>query len=224
MNDRQSVAAALGHVFVRRELFDIALTHRSYGTPNNERLEFLGDGVLNCVIADLLYQRFPELSEGDLSRLRAHLVRQDSLHTIARDLCLGEALRLGDGEQKSGGRKRPSMLADAVEALIGAVFLDAGFERAKAVVQQLYRPMIEAIDPAEAIKDAKTRLQEHVQAARQPLPRYVVTATQGEAHAQVFEVACELDGVGITTSGRGASRRIAEQQAAAAALAALART
>lgn len=221
MNDRSGVTQALGHVFVRGDLLDTALTHRSYGVPNNERLEFLGDGLLNCVVAELLYNRFPDLSEGELSRLRANLVRQDSLHRIALQLRLGEHLRLGDGEEKSGGRVRPSILADAVEALFGAVYLDAGFAAARDVVSRLYRRMIEAIDPAQASKDAKTRLQEYLQARRQPLPRYAVTATQGAAHAQVFEVACELEGLGITTTGHGASRRIAEQQAAAAALSAI---
>lgn len=220
MIDRASIADSLGHSFVRRSLLETALTHRSFGTPHNERLEFLGDGILNCVIADVLYARFPDLSEGDLSRLRANLVRQDSLHRIAQGLHLGDHLRLGDGEEKSGGRLRPSILADGVEALFGAVYLDAGFERVKAVIVKLYGGMLDALDPSEAIKDAKTRLQERLQANRQALPRYVVTATLGEAHAQMFEVACELAGLGITTTGRGASRRIAEQQAAEAALAA----
>lgn len=221
MNEPSRIADVLGHEFARGDLLETALTHRSFGTPHNERLEFLGDGILNCVIADLLYARFPQLSEGDLSRLRANLVRQDSLHGIAGDLRLGRYLNLGDGEEKSGGRSRPSILADAVEALFGAVYLDAGFEAVKSVVGKLYGPMLAKIDPAATIKDAKTRLQEQLQASRQQLPRYVVTATHGEAHAQTFEVACTIEGLGITTTGMGSSRRIAEQHAAESALAAI---
>lgn len=211
---------ALGHSFSTGDLLRAALTHRSFGTPHNERLEFLGDSLLNCVVADLLYSRYPELSEGDLSRLRANLVRQDSLHSIAVRLNLGDDLKLGDGEKKSGGHARPSILADATEALFGAVYLDAGFARVHQVIAGLYAPLIEAIDLSRAIKDAKTRLQEYLQARKQPLPVYAVIATAGEAHAQEFEVACELVS-GLRRSGRGSSRRIAEQQAAEAVLTAI---
>lgn len=211
---------ALGHGFAQSSLLQTALTHRSYGTPHNERLEFLGDALLNCVVADLLFASYPALSEGDLSRLRANLVNQDSLHAIARRLDLGDRLHLGDGEKKSGGHARPSILADATEALFGAVYLDAGFARVHEVIAALYAPLIEAIDLSRAIKDAKTRLQEYLQARKQPLPVYTVVATAGEAHAQEFEVTCELAS-GVHGRGRGSSRRIAEQQAAEAILAAL---
>lgn len=209
---------SLGHRFRARELLETALTHRSFGTPHNERLEFLGDGILNCVIADLLFCRFPALNEGDLSRLRANLVRQDTLVQLAEQLGVGQFLRLGDGERKSGGNSRPSILADAVEALFGGVYLDAGFDTAKGVIGRLYSPLIDAIDLSRAIKDAKTRLQEYLQAKRIPLPLYTVISTHGDAHAQEFEVTCEIAALAVSTSGRGASRRIAEQRAAESAL------
>lgn len=220
LKDFDRLERALGHGFSQTNLLRTALTHRSYGTPHNERLEFLGDALLNCVIADLLYARYPALSEGDLSRLRANLVNQDSLYTIALRLELGGRLQLGDGEKKSGGHARPSILADATEALFGAVYLDAGFARVREVIATLYAPLIDAIDLSRAIKDAKTRLQEYLQARKQPLPVYAVVATAGEAHAQEFEVICELAS-GIRGKGHGSSRRIAEQQAAEAILVAI---
>ncbi len=216
-----SIAARLGHTFADQKLLRTALTHRSFGTPNNERLEFLGDGILDCVIAAALYARFPELPEGDLSRLRAKLVRQDALHRLALELSLGEALRLGEGELKSGGAQRPSILADALEALFGAIYLDAGFEAAAATVLRLYAPLLEALQPGKVRKDAKTGLQEWLQGRKKPLPRYVLLEASGAAHEQSFAVACELDDPPLRTLGRGTSRRIAEQNAAEQAMKAL---
>jgi len=208
----------LAHSFAQAGLLRTALTHRSYGTPNNERLEFLGDGLLNCVVADLLCARFVDLSEGELSRLRANLVRQDTLHTLAEQLTIGQFLLLGEGERRSGGQQRPSILADALEAIFGAVYLDAGFSAVHQLITRLFTPLIDAIDLRRDIKDAKTRLQEHLQGRRLPLPIYTVLTTHGEAHAQEFEVACDVARLGIRTVGRGTSRRVAEQQAADLAL------
>ena len=213
--------ARLGHVFADARLLQEALTHRSFGQPNNERFEFLGDSILNCVIAIALFERFGELREGELSRVRASLVRQDALHRIALDLDLGDCLRLGEGELKSGGSRRPSILADAVEALFAAVFLDAGFAAAKAVVDRLYVPLLAEVDPLKPSKDPKTALQEWLQGRRIPVPTYSMVQVIGEAHAQEFEVACEIPKLGVRTRGRGPSRRIAEQQSAELALAAV---
>ena len=213
--------ARLGHVFADARLLQEALTHRSFGQPNNERFEFLGDSILNCVIAIALFERFGELREGELSRVRASLVRQDALHRIALDLDLGDCLRLGEGELKSGGSRRPSILADAVEALFAAVFLDAGFAAAKAVVDRLYAPLLAEVDPLKPSKDPKTALQEWLQGRRIPVPTYSMVQVIGEAHAQEFEVACEIPQLGVRTLGRGPSRRIAEQQSAELALAAV---
>jgi ribonuclease-3 len=195
-----------------------ALTHRSAGQPNNERLEFLGDSVLNCVVATLLFERFASVDEGELSRRRASLVRQDTLHAIASRLDLGASLLLGEGEARSGGTQRPSILADALEAVIGAVFLDGGFERARAVIAGLYEPVFAAGEPTGSVKDPKTQLQEHLQAKRLPLPLYSVVATSGAAHDQRFEVDCAIPKLAIRVRGHGASRRAAEQAAAAVAL------
>ena len=213
--------ARLGHVFADARLLQEALTHRSFGQPNNERFEFLGDSILNCVIAIALFERFGELREGELSRVRASLVRQDALHRIALDLDLGDCLRLGEGELKSGGSRRPSILADAVEALFAAVFLDAGFAAAKAVVDRLYVPLLAEVDPLKPSKDPKTALQEWLQGRRIPVPTYSMVQVIGEVHAQEFEVACEIPKLGVRTLGRGPSRRIAEQQSAELALAAV---
>jgi len=210
----ESIADRLGHPFADPRLLRTALTHRSFGTPNNERLEFLGDGILDCVIAAALYTRFPELPEGDLSRLRANLVRQDALHRLALDLRLGEALRLGEGELKSGGAERPSILADALEALFGAIYLDAGFDAAATTVLRLYAPLLAALTPSKVRKDAKTGLQEWLQGRKKPLPRYILLEASGAAHEQSFVVACELDDPPLRTLGQGKSRRIAEQNAA----------
>jgi len=211
------LAQRLGCRFRQPDLLKQALTHRSHSPSNNERLEFLGDGVLNCVVASLLYQRFPELPEGDLSRLRAHLVKESALSQIAQSLSLGDALRLGEGELKSGGWRRPSVLADAVEAIIGAVFLDAGFAAAQELVTRLYGPLLEELDPKSVGKDPKTLLQEHLQGRKLPLPEYALLSTEGEAHCQIFHVECRIPKLDIRARGEGASRRAAEQQAAHAA-------
>ena len=216
-----ALAKRLGHSFKDASLLKTALTHRSYGTPHNERLEFLGDSILNCTIAAALYDRFPLQDEGDLSRLRANLVRQDSLHQLALALKIGDVLRLGEGEMKSGGHQRPSMLADALEALFGAVFLDSGFETARAVILNLYHPLLDNLVPGQSTKDAKTRLQEWLQGRKKPLPRYQLLEATGAAHDQRFEVACEIDYLPLRTTGKGASRRLAEQVAADNALKAL---
>lgn len=211
----------LGHVWHNRELLARALTHRSFGAQNYERLEFLGDGVLNCVVGLMLYRRFPDLPEGRLSRLRANLVNQDALHDIAQQLDLGPHLRLGEGELKSGGAQRPSILADALESLLGSALLDAGFDVAQRMVESLFSARIDAIDPSHQGKDAKTRLQEWLQPRRLGLPTYALTDTAGQAHAQTFHVECRIDALKLATSGRGSSRKAAEQQAAEAALALL---
>jgi len=205
---------ALGYRFERRDLLLQALTHRSFGTPHNERLEFLGDSVLNCVVAALLFRRFGNLREGDLSRLRANLVRQESLHRIAERIKLGDFLRLGEGELKSGGFRRPSILADALEAVFGAVFLDAGFDVAQTMIETLCADAVAQIDPRDAGKDPKTALQEHLQGRRLSLPVYTLISTRGEAHAQEFEVECLITELDLRTHGIGSSRRSAEQEAA----------
>lgn len=217
MNNRllnQRLQQALGYTFVRSELLVQALTHRSYGAVNNERLEFLGDSVLNCSVARALYDAFPDLPEGSLSRLRANLVRQETLAEIAATLKLGESLRLGEGELKSGGFRRPSILADALESLIGAIFLDAGFEAAQRTVRGLFDPLVARIDPRASGKDPKTELQEILQSRRLPLPDYQLVGTEGEAHDQSFIVECVLAKPMLSTRGVGKSRRAAEQEAA----------
>ncbi len=214
----EAIERRIAHRFARRELLTQALTHRSHSTPHNERLEFLGDSVLNCVVAALLYRRFPTLKEGELSRLRASLVRQDTLFEVAQVLGLGEHLRLGEGEIKSEGFRRPSTLADALEALIGAVYLDADFDTAAATIETLYQPLLGQINPDVSGKDAKTELQEYLQSRHLGLPRYELRATRGEAHAQLFDVDCQIPDLGIACSGSGASRRAAEQDAAHQAL------
>lgn len=215
------LAKKLGHDFSDKTLFLTALTHRSFSATHNERLEFLGDGVLNFAIAAALFERFPELPEGDLSRLRANLVRQETLHQLALSLDLGKLLRLGEGEMKSGGSQRPSILADALEALFGAVYLDAGFEKVRAVIGALYASLLDDLKPGQAQKDAKTRLQEWLQGRKKALPRYQLLSASGAAHEQRFEVSCEIDIPPLRTIGHGSSRRIAEQVAADNALKAL---
>jgi len=212
----------LGHVFREPALLRQALTHRSYGTPHNERLEFMGDAVLNCVVARALYVRFADISEGELSRARASLVNQETLARVARRLGLGDAVRLGEGELRSGGAARASILAAALEAVIGAVFLDGGFEAARAVIDAAYDDILRDADPAALAKDPKTRLQEWLQARRITVPEYVVLATTGEAHAQRFEVECRIPALGLAAAGSGTSRRAGEQAAATEALRALA--
>jgi ribonuclease-3 len=212
------LSASLGYAFRQEGLLRQALTHRSYSAQHNERLEFLGDSVLNCIIAKALYDTFPNLPEGTLSRMRANLVKQDTLAEIAVRLKLGEYMLLGEGELKSGGFRRPSILADTLESIFGAVLLDAGFEAAQTVVLRQFEAVIAGIDPSVSGKDAKTRLQEWLQAKRQPLPDYQLAATRGEAHDQIFVVACHIPALGITTEGQGRSRRAAEQEAALAVL------
>lgn len=204
----------LGYQFLQPQLLQRALTHRSYGAVHNERLEFLGDSVLNCVIAKYLYDTFPDLPEGDLSRLRSNLVNQQTLAILAQQLNLGEQLLLGEGERKSAGFRRPSILADGLEAVFGAVLLDANFAAAEKVVLGLYVPFIAQTDLQSLGKDAKTLLQEHLQGRKLPLPQYNVIEIQGEAHAQTFVVSCEVAQLGLITRGEGGSRRIAEQIAA----------
>ena len=212
-----SLSIKLGYVFKQPQLLQRALTHRSYAPEHNERLEFLGDSILGCVIAKHLYNSYPLLSEGELSRLRSGLVKEETLAILALELDLGSYLRLGEGELKSGGFRRPSILADALEALFGAVFLDGGFADAEKAVLNLYLPYLEKVDIQGQGKDAKTRLQEYLQARRIPLPGYSVVATQGEAHAQSFEVECAIPSLKVSARGSGTNRRNAEQQAAHAA-------
>ncbi|MDX9951077.1 MAG: ribonuclease III [Methylophilaceae bacterium] len=204
----------LDYQFRQSSLLQQALTHRSHGSQNNERLEFLGDGVLNFIIAHQLYRRFPKLSEGDLSRMRAQLVKEPTLSEVAVELGLGDHLRLGEGELKSGGWRRPSVLADALEAIIGAAYLDGGFEAAEAMVVRLFSPLLEKLDPKAIGKDPKSRLQEYLQGRKMDLPEYKLLATEGEAHCQTFQVECHIARMNITTAGHGTSRRAAEQQAA----------
>lgn len=211
----------IGHSFGDIVLLELAMTHRSYGGQNNERLEFLGDSIVNFVIAEALYQRFPEAREGQLSRLRARLVRGQTLAELAREMAFGECLRLGSGEMKSGGHRRESILADAVEAVIGAIYLDAGMETARARVLAWYAERLEAIDLQDTQKDPKTRLQEFLQSRQVPLPRYEVVSVEGEAHDQTFTVECHVELLEAHTLGTGSSRRHAEQQAAETALAQL---
>ena len=208
----------LQHRFQDPRLLARALTHRSFSAEHNERLEFLGDSVLNLGVAALLFQRLKDLPEGDLSRVRANLVKQDTLHKLALDLGLSGLLRLGEGEARSGGHKRASILADALEAVIGAVFLDAGYAAAEALVHRLFRSVEIKPEMSAAAKDPKTELQELLQGRKMHLPVYRVAATLGAAHKQTFDVECEVSELGLVERGIGASRRAAEQAAAAAML------
>jgi len=208
------LARRLGHAFRRPELLDQALTHRSHGARHNERLEFVGDAVLNCVVARALFERFPDLPEGDLSRVRASLVNRDALADVARRLELSGTIRLGEGELKSGGAERPSILADALEAIYGAVFLDSGFEAARGVIDRTFAEVLGNADPTALGKDPKTRLQEWLQGRRLPVPAYRIVTVEGEAHAQTFTAECAIASLGIVTLGQGTSRRVAEQAAA----------
>lgn len=208
----------LGHTFKDAALLQQALTHRSHSSLHNERLEFLGDSVLNCVVASLLFERYSKVDEGDLSRLRANLVKQQSLYEIAQRLELSQFLRLGEGELKSGGFRRPSILADTLEALFGAIFLDAGFDAARDVIRALYIPILDTVDPKTLGKDAKTLLQEFLQGKKIALPQYNVVATHGAAHNQEFEIECLVPKLDIQVFGTGGSRRAGEQAAAKLAL------
>jgi ribonuclease-3 len=203
-----------GYRFAQPALLALALTHRSFGADHNERLEFLGDAVLSLGISTLLYARFGTSGEGDLTRVRAHLVREDSLHRVALALGLPEVLRLGEGEARGGGAQRASILADALEALIGATLLDGGFEQAQALIDRLFGDVIATTDLESWTKDAKTELQEWLQARRLPVPGYRIAATRGQAHAQTFEVECTVPALGLAQQGEGRSRRQAEQEAA----------
>ena len=211
----------LGHTFQNQELMLLALTHRSFAGRNNERLEFLGDAILNFVAGEALFERFPQAREGQLSRLRARLVKGETLAVLARGFELGEYLRLGSGELKSGGFRRESILADALEALIGAIYLDAGMDVARARVLDWLTNELDGLTLVDTNKDPKTRLQEFLQSRAVELPRYEVVDLQGEPHCRTFFVQCEIALLTDKTQGQGASRRIAEQVAAAAALVAL---
>jgi ribonuclease-3 len=208
----------LQHQFLNPQLLTLAVTHRSFSADHNERLEFLGDSVLNLAVAHLLYERLGGLPEGDLSRVRANLVKQDTLHGLAVKLGLAQALRLGEGEKRSGGQKRPSILADALEAVLGAVYLDAGYPVAQALVRRLFEPVEINATMQAAAKDPKTELQEWLQARKMRVPAYRVVGTMGAAHQQTFDVECEIAEMALCQRGIGGSRRAGEQAAAAAML------
>ena len=214
----QLLQKKLGHQFGNPALLQQALTHRSHSVLHNERLEFLGDSVLNCVVASLLFESFADIDEGDLSRVRANLVKQQTLYEVAQRIELSQFLRLGEGELKSGGFRRPSILADTLEALFGGIFLDAGFDAAKEVIRALYAPILESVDPTTLGKDAKTLLQEFLQSRKIALPQYNVVATHGAAHNQEFEIECLVPKLDIQVFGTGGSRRAGEQAAAKLAL------
>lgn len=216
--DLTAMQHRLGHSFAQVALLKRALTHKSFGQDHYERLEFLGDAVLDLGVSDLLYARFDRSAEGDLTRVRAHLVRQDMLHQLAVQLGLPAVLRLSEGEAKGGGAQRPSILADALEAIIGAVYLDAGFDAARALVLRLFEPVLSETQEDRWSKDAKTALQEWLQGRKMPVPTYRIEATRGKAHEQVFVVACELPELQVSVTGEGLSRRAAEQAAALVAL------
>ncbi len=210
----QALETRLGYRFKGQGLLQRALTHRSFGTTHNERFEFLGDAVLNLAVAQLLFDRLGESDEGDLTRVRAHLVREGSLHQVALHLGLPQVLRLSEGESRSGGAERPSMLADAMEAVIGAVFIDGGYHSAFELVRRQFGAIILATDASHWSKDPKTELQEWLQARRLPVPAYRIAATRGEKHAQTFEVECNVAKLLSVRTGEGLSRRAAEQEAA----------
>jgi ribonuclease-3 len=207
--------AFTGYQFKRRELLEQALTHRSHSrAANNERLEFLGDSVLSLIISNFIYQRFENASEGRLSRIRASLVKQDTLAGVAREIGLGDHIQLGGGELKSGGFRRASILADALEALIAAIYLDSDYAQAEKTVLHLFDDLLQAVDVGNSLKDAKTRLQEYLQGRQKSLPEYKVIQTNGKSHDQIFTVSCELTDLGLQSEGKGSSRKKAEQQAA----------
>jgi ribonuclease-3 len=210
----ESLQQRLGYRFTEPGLLTRALTHRSFGADHNERLEFLGDAVLSLAVSSLLYERYAGSDEGDLTRIRAHLVREDSLHKLALQLGLPQVLRLSDGEAKGGGAQRPSILADALEAVIGATFLDGGYDAARALVRALLGELINSSASDNWAKDAKTALQEWLQARRLAVPSYRITETRGQAHNQTFEVECAVPALSLAKSGEGRSRRAAEQDAA----------
>lgn len=217
-NELSTISRLLGYTFNNESLLVEALTHRSVGSHNNERLEFLGDSVLNFVIAETLFRLFPELREGDLSRLRASLVNGETLAVIARGLNLGDFLNLGSGELKSGGFRRASILADALESIIGAVYCDSDFATCHALILRLFDEKLNNLPQVDTLKDPKTRLQELLQSRQLPLPAYEVLEVTGKAHAQLFLVECRVNELGCVTQGEGSSRRKAEQLAAQRAL------
>lgn len=212
--DVNKLCAALEYHFSQSELLQRALSHRSIGSQNNERLEFLGDAILSYVISVELFRRFPEEDEGRLSRLRASLVKGDTLAQLARDLSLGDYLRLGPGEMKSGGFRRSSILADGFEAILGAIYLDSDIATVQQVILRLFAERLDGVNPQTALKDPKTRLQEFLQSRQRPLPLYEVTQIVGKAHAQTFTVRCQVEGLNEAVVAEGRSRRKAEQQAA----------
>lgn len=222
MTDQQAHSArlqrALGYDFADSDLLALALTHRSVGGRNNERLEFLGDSILNHIIAEAIYQKFPEAREGEMSRMRASLVKGETLARVARDLDLGEHLVLGPGERKSGGKRRDSILADALEAIIGAILLDSDVDTCRGCVQRWFELRLEALSLDDVSKDPKTQLQEYLQGRQRPLPEYDLLDVQGEDHNQQFQVACRLARPTLVVEGAGSSRRKAEQAAAKTAL------
>ena len=215
-DELQSLCQALGHVFAEQDLLAEALRHRSMRGKNNERLEFLGDSLVNCIIAAALFAQFPSAKEGQLSRLRAHLVRGETLAELAHEFHLGDHLTLGAGESKSGGRHRQSLLADALEAVVAAIYLDAGFDTTQSCVLAWFASRLANISLDAPLKDPKTCLQEYLQAKHLPLPEYHIHTISGADHAQEFAVRCEVPGLAIRTQGQGSSRRKAEQAAAAA--------
>ncbi len=214
MHPLNSLQTKLGYRFTDPSLLSRALTHRSFSSEHNERVEFLGDAVLSLAISSLLFERFQGSDEGDLTRVRAHLVREESLHKVALLLGLPDVLKLSDGEAKSGGAQRASILADALEAILGAVFVDGGFEPARDVVRRMFGEVIANTDITGWAKDAKTELQEWLQARRLSVPAYRILATRGQLHAQTFEVECAVTALSLAYTGEGKSRRMAEQEAA----------
>jgi ribonuclease-3 len=218
MADTARLQRALGYQFAKPELLDLALTHSSAGGRNNERLEFLGDSIINHIIAEAVYRRFPSSREGEMSRMRASLVRGDTLAELGEELQLGEYLRLGAGERKSGGYRRGSILADAFEAVVGAILLDSDVEQCRVCVLKLFAQRLQHLVPGLVDKDAKTQLQEYLQGRGNPLPEYDLLRVQGEDHAQQYHVACRLSKPQLVAEGKGASRRKAEQNAATLAL------
>ncbi|MDC0662631.1 ribonuclease III [Marinobacter sp. SS21] len=219
--DLERLQRRIGYQFKQSEHLLLALTHRSYGNQNNERLEFLGDSIVNMVIAEHLFVQFEKAREGQLSRLRARMVKGVTLAEIGREFELGKFLRLGSGELKSGGYRRDSILADTVESIIGAIYLDSDFDTCRSLVLSWFEQRLQNLNLQDTQKDPKTRLQEYLQSRQFPLPRYEVISVDGEAHAQTFHVSCNLPSLDRTTTGVGSSRRLAEQQAARSALKAL---
>jgi ribonuclease-3 len=215
----KKLQVVLNYSFRDEGLLQKAMTHRSFSkSVNNERLEFLGDSVLGLVISEHLFKRLKQATEGELSRIRASLVKEDALATVARDINLGDYLQMGSGELKSGGFRRASILSDALEAIFGAIYLDGGFDQARKTIHYLYEDYLVTLPKPKDLKDPKTSLQEYLQGVKQPLPEYRVVKTEGKSHDQIFTVECRIPGLGLVTSGTGNSRKRAEQMAASAAL------